>query len=819
MAQLHITSYVSERLADIARLLKCRGNLLEHLDGKLSNNCVQKNGLNRWERRRTKAVYRYIRGRQWKERARLSNAKRQKVMKNRRHRRYSINNLIFELHNMHSYDHDNIKWLETHKWMRKRLKMKNTWGYCIPVKHMGRGMKSVIRAAESHSIICDMSYIKPIEVLVHDSMDVFLNDIFSEFVDPSCSFLAVPTDAEYTELSLLVYSRGSFPHNCYGPIKICYLPSASIPSRQDKIWIWTHPSFYADFLDELQQCVDDYYSSQADEGAQKIIIQNITSGMNRFSIIGASAASLIAKAFTTRQSSSAHSTEAFYEKIINSEGLLRVWQNGQILGINCADHRYPREHDTRNSSRRSYERLVWPNTNASSLHSDLWDDQNRARASSIFLPDHQLNMRRKMLNNSRIHLKSLSSTTINGKVSAFEQAALPLLIIRNDLANHVHATDTKSIQGWDIIVPSRWGASIFNHLHLLGGRVVGVEEIEYLQTYYGHISFPRDFPDTKVGEMYWLDKSIDRNKKIQLRDKCKPTRATKSAYSSNSSDINDESDDDDDDDDDNDDDDNDDDDYDDDNDDNNNDDDDDDDVGAISHCSGSKMAMDEVQDNSTGFNDKIIANLEKVAIASEESVRNDNYFKDFVIVRGKEYLESFNPLLPNSEGINVNPLPELPFSTLVTVLLRRVGRCMPATGAAIYSPLLNDYRLYVHYNTNKTKRTSLRGTRLGKWTGVELNNISTPCNSHIFSSGTKNIEGEDGSRVLLGYVTAGNQYQYRFSDKAIGICDITKLHKSYLTLIDVSSSLGKTHCEHGCGLILYRNPNSKWLRPALSGII
>jgi hypothetical protein len=25
---------------------------------------------------------------------------------------------------MNRYDHDNIKWLETHKWMRKRLKMK-----------------------------------------------------------------------------------------------------------------------------------------------------------------------------------------------------------------------------------------------------------------------------------------------------------------------------------------------------------------------------------------------------------------------------------------------------------------------------------------------------------------------------------------------------------------------------------------------------------------------------------------------------------------------------------------------------------------------
>ncbi len=789
MAQLHITSYVSERLVDVARLLKCRGNLLEHLNHKSSNNCDQKNGLNRWERRRTKAVYRYIRGRQWKERARLCNGKRQKVMKNRHHRRYSTNSLIFELHNMHRYDHDNIKWLETHKWMRKRLKMKNMWGYCVPFKHMGRGMKSVIRAAESHSIIYDMSYVKPIEVLVHDNMDIFLNDIFCEFIDPSCSFLADPTGAEYKEISLLVYSRASFPHSCYGPIKICYLPSASIPNRQNKIWIWTHPSFYAVFLDELQQSVDDYYGSHADEEAQKIIVQNITNGINRFSIIGAGAASLIAKAFPTHQSNSLHSTEVFYNKIINSEGLLRVWQNGQILGINSIDHRYPPENGTMNPSERSYERLIWPHSNTSSLHSDLWDDQNRARSSSTFLPDHVLNMRRSMLNHSRIYLKSLSAATINDKPSAFDSALFPLLIIRNDIANRVHSTDTKSVQGWDVVVPSRWGASIFNHLHLLGGRAVGIEEIEYLQLYFGNISFPRDFPDTEAGEMYWFDKSIERNEKIHLRSKCKPTKATKSADSSDSTDINDESDD------------------------------DDGDGGTDPPCSDSEMAIDEVQDIAAVSSCKVVANLEKAVITTEESVRDDYYFKDFVIVREKEYLESFNPLLPNSEGINANPLPELPFSTLVTVLLHRVGRGMPATGAAIYSPSVNDYMLYVHYNANKTKQTSLRGTRCGKWTGVELSNVSTPGNGHIFSNSTNNIEDENGARILLGYVTAGNQYQYRFSDKAIGICDITKLHESYLALIDASSSLGKTHCEHGCSLILYRNPNSKWLRPALSKII
>ena len=122
MSQFHITGYAADRLGDVARLYKCRTTLLEHLGIKSSDNCLHKHLVSRWERRRTKSVYRYIRGRQLKERARLSSGKRLKVMKNRRHRRYSINSLIFDLHDMNRYDHDNIKWLETHKWMRKDLK-------------------------------------------------------------------------------------------------------------------------------------------------------------------------------------------------------------------------------------------------------------------------------------------------------------------------------------------------------------------------------------------------------------------------------------------------------------------------------------------------------------------------------------------------------------------------------------------------------------------------------------------------------------------------------------------------------------------------
>ena len=211
--------------------------------------------------------------------------------------------------------------------------MKKLWGYCISTQHMGRGMKSVIRAAESHCIIHDSSYIKPIEVLIHENLTIFLDNIFSEFVDPSCSFLTSPTDNEYKEIPLLVYSRGSFPHNCYGPTKICYLPSESLPNRPNKVWIWTHPSFYKEFFDELQQCVSDYYNSNTDDVAEKIVVQNITSGINRFSIIGVGAASLIANAFPTHENVSADSVEAFYNKVINSEGLLRVWQNGEILGL------------------------------------------------------------------------------------------------------------------------------------------------------------------------------------------------------------------------------------------------------------------------------------------------------------------------------------------------------------------------------------------------------------------------------------------------------------------------------------------------------
>jgi hypothetical protein len=218
----------------------------------------------------------------------------------------------------------------------------------------------------------------------------------------------------------------------------------------------------------------------------------------------------------------------------------------------------------------------------------LWDEQTRARASTIFLPDHQLNMRKNMLNSARMQLKCLAPTATNDASPVLGQALFPILIVRNDLAYRAHSSniDHASVQGWDIIVPSRWGASIFNHLHLLGGRVAGIEELEYLHLYHGHISFPRDFPDTEAGETYWLDKSVERNKKIYLWNKCKPTKAAKATYSGDISDSSDESDNDDD----------------------------------ASHCSDSEMVVEEVKGSTTDSHREPVTNMNIVVEAAEEEV-------------------------------------------------------------------------------------------------------------------------------------------------------------------------------------------------------
>jgi len=68
--------------------------------------------------------------------------------------------------------------LESHKWMSKRMIMSGrdnnanvhaTWGYRLPLRHCGRGHKSVLRATNEACIFYDSSFLQPLQLKAESS--------------------------------------------------------------------------------------------------------------------------------------------------------------------------------------------------------------------------------------------------------------------------------------------------------------------------------------------------------------------------------------------------------------------------------------------------------------------------------------------------------------------------------------------------------------------------------------------------------------------------------------------------------------------------
>jgi hypothetical protein len=80
----------------------------------------------------------------------------------------------------------------------------------------------------------------------------------------------------------------------------------------------------------------------------------------------------------------------------------------------------------------------------------------------------------------------------------------PLVLIRKEAPIRYFKTQRRSMSGVDIVVPAAWGQTIFRYLQLRGGALaVGEDEFNHLQAKSGLPVFPRDFPDTLAGREFW----------------------------------------------------------------------------------------------------------------------------------------------------------------------------------------------------------------------------------------------------------------------------------------------------------------------------
>jgi len=461
----------------------------------------------------------------------------------------------------------------------------------------------------------------------------------------------------------------------------------------------------------------------------------------------------------------------FFESIMQSEALFRVWQDGFVLGVNAMDNRFlssrkapphyspihenmkstvRAENDEKRGKARGLnaqkkKRFLWKD-HISYAQSPLWVEGLRQAATESFVPDHIINTWK---HGYKERMKKIQSVNMDmllpnawGELKR-PSSSLPLILVCKQ-HRCVEGGFDATLSGWDIIAPARWGSYLTNELNLAGARAVGLQELNDLRHAAGLSSFPSNFPDTEAGFSYWNSDSV----LCQHRGSAsKPRKKLKKQVVK-------------------------------------------------------KTKMQEIKKLPWAdlFNEK----HERI---SDEDSRSD-FAENVIVIRNEDYIRQFDFNWSFLKGKIPAQLPPLPFPTMVTVMLKTSSKGVPMFRADIFAPICKDYQAWLKHHqiaSRQVVKPTGRG-RLGEWKGVQL----------------IDQQSDASERVLIGYITT-----FSVSQCAIGHCHVGRLHETYRQAsqyllspvvghIDASTNTIQTPAilRSAHNLVLFRNPNSQFLRPA-----
>lgn len=137
-------------------------------------------------------------------------------------------------------------WLETHIWHAKRFHMIDKWGYRIANYANDKCFRANYRAVTKHCLLQDISYYTCIEIKGEENL---LKTTLKTHCNPTTlTFAAKKYIDGYREGTLMFFKKNGYPHFPIGNVSFFWRPKESDVRT---IWIWVHPAFYNDFLDEI----------------------------------------------------------------------------------------------------------------------------------------------------------------------------------------------------------------------------------------------------------------------------------------------------------------------------------------------------------------------------------------------------------------------------------------------------------------------------------------------------------------------------------------------------------------------------------------
>ncbi|KAJ8878099.1 hypothetical protein PR048_022566 [Dryococelus australis] len=174
-------------------------------------------------------------------------ASQKKKRPSRKFRRRPRN--LLEVYNRRQRAH---VWLETHIWHAKRFHMVERWGYKLPLRPTDKSFRACYRAVAHHCLLQDVSYYCCIEL--SGPVDTLLSALkHHTSTDCGPTFAAQSCLKGTREGSVMFFQRDAYPYRFVGPVSFTWCPQET---DHKTLWLWAHPAFYKEILQELTTTFD-----------------------------------------------------------------------------------------------------------------------------------------------------------------------------------------------------------------------------------------------------------------------------------------------------------------------------------------------------------------------------------------------------------------------------------------------------------------------------------------------------------------------------------------------------------------------------------
>eukprot|EP01119_Soliformovum_irregulare_P023635 TRINITY_DN8296_c0_g1_i1.p1 TRINITY_DN8296_c0_g1~~TRINITY_DN8296_c0_g1_i1.p1 ORF type:complete len:703 (-),score=165.05 TRINITY_DN8296_c0_g1_i1:20-2128(-) len=391
------------------------------------------------------------------EREFLNSATKPPGKKHRAHKRrpgYALNDYIRR--------QMTAKWLETHLWSAKRMRMEARWGFKLAIECNDKGDRSIYYASSYASTMYDASY----QGIVEMSGDyASLHDLLKTITDPD---RAVMTSNMFISGdrsgSCYIYHPGSHPKKLIAEIKFLWRPLGTVgnsmgtvgvpdSTTQTALWMWYHPLVETELMKVLQQQASTWPT---------VTVTNLNYGLNRFELRGPSATQILRSVIHPTEKEPPFKFWNYVSKIRSPASV----PSGKVVAISSMipvlnTYKKATTHHVTNFSQD--ESSQWEEiSHAFTAHSPLWDR--------------------------------------NFRENSEERKFLPIIAIQvpGNLSRGYGS-------GWDVISPAGSGKGLWLSLSYAGARAIGLKERNRIQFEEGRISFPEDFPGT---EAYFQHESV-----------------------------------------------------------------------------------------------------------------------------------------------------------------------------------------------------------------------------------------------------------------------------------------------------------------------